>query len=172
MLSQWQVVPHAHLLAVFLALGVLVMQHDVTFYTKRGFDYKTAEYFASGRRKATAVKPLPDKSILVTFDNGEMRFYDMTPLICPGTVFAFLADEGAFERAYIDENHDIAWDIDPQVDSAVFLEQQGGHQCRHLLSRRQSRLTFQQPDLSPQPRGERKDPPGAVPQPPKAARTV
>ena len=95
------------------------MQHDVTFYTKRGFDYKTAEYFASGRRKATAVKPLPDKSLLVTFYNGEMRFYDMTPLICPGTAFAFLADEGAFERAYIDENHDIAWDIDPQVDSAV-----------------------------------------------------
>ena len=95
------------------------MQHDVTFYTKRGFDYKTAEYFASGRRKATAVKPLPDKSLLVTFDNGEMRFYDMTPLISPGTVFAFLADEGTFERAYIDENHDIAWDIDPQVDSAV-----------------------------------------------------
>ena len=81
------------------------MQHDVTFYTKRGFDYKTAKYFASGRRRATAVKPLPDKALLVTFDSGEMRFYDMTPLICPGTVFVFLADEGAFERAYIDENH-------------------------------------------------------------------
>ena len=95
----------AHLFIVFLALGVFAMQHDVTFYTKRGFDYKTAKYFASGRRRATAVKPLPDKALLVTFDSGEMRFYDMTPLICPGTVFVFLADEGAFERAYIDENH-------------------------------------------------------------------
>jgi len=95
------------------------MQHVTTFYTKRGFDYKTAEYFASGRRRATAVKPLPDKSPLVTFDNGEMRFYVMTPLIYPDTVFAFLADESAFERVHLDGNHDIAWDIDPQVDSAV-----------------------------------------------------
>ena len=119
--SQWQAAPYRPFLLFSWVWGVFVMQHDVTFYTKRGFDYKTAEYFTSGRRRATAVKPLPDKSLLVTFDNGEMRFYDMTPLICPGTVFAFLADEGAFERAYIDENHDITWDIDPQVDSAVFF---------------------------------------------------
>ena len=95
------------------------MQHDVTFYIKRGFNQKAAEYFASGRRRATSVKPLPDKSLLVTFDNGEARFYDMAPVIWPGTVFAFLEDKAAFERAYIDENNDIAWDIDPEVDSTV-----------------------------------------------------
>lgn len=95
------------------------MQHDVTFYTKRGFDQKAAEYFASGRRRATAVKPLPDKSLLVTFDNDEVRVYDMAPAIRPGTVFAFLADDEAFGRVYIDENNDIAWDIDPAVDSAL-----------------------------------------------------
>ena len=95
------------------------MQHDVTFYLKHGFDQKAAEYFVSGRRRATSVRPLPDKSLLVTFDNGEARLYDMTPVIQPGTVFAFLADETAFERVYIDENNDIAWDIDPEVDSAV-----------------------------------------------------
>ena len=43
----------------------------------------------------------------------------MAPVIRPGTVFAFLADEGAFERVYIDENNDIAWDIDPEVDSTA-----------------------------------------------------
>ena len=95
------------------------MQHDVTFYIKHGFNQKTAEYFASGRKRATSVKPLPDKVIIVEFDNGEVRFYDMTPVIQPGTVFAFLEDEAAFERVYIDESNDIAWDIDPEVDSTV-----------------------------------------------------
>lgn len=95
------------------------MQHAVTFYIKRGFDRKATEYFASGRRRTTSVKPMSNKSILVTFDNGEAGFYDMVSMIRPGTVFAFLADEAAFERAYIDENNDIAWDIDPAVDSTV-----------------------------------------------------
>lgn len=95
------------------------VQHDVKFYLKHGFDRKAAEYFASGRRRAASVRPLPDKSLLITFDNGDVRLYDMTPVLRPGTVFAFLADETAFERVYIDENNDIAWDIDPEVDSAV-----------------------------------------------------
>ncbi len=95
------------------------MQHDVTFYVKRGFDRGAAEYFASGRRRAMSVRPLPDKSLLVSFDDGEARLYDMAPVIQPGTVFAFLADEAAFKRVYIDENGDIAWDIDPEVDSTV-----------------------------------------------------
>ena len=98
---------------------VLAVQHAVTFYIKREFDRKVAEYFASGRWRATSGKALLNKSILVTFDNGEARFYDMVFMIRPGTVFAFFADEAAFECAYIDENNDIAWDIDPEVDSTV-----------------------------------------------------
>ena len=93
------------------------MKHDVDFYLERGFDERTARYFASGRRKAVEVSPIPRKSLLVTFDNGEQRVYEVGSIIVPGTVFAFLSDDAAFERVYIDENHDVAWDIDPFVDS-------------------------------------------------------
>lgn len=95
------------------------MKRDVAFYVERGFDQTSAEYFASGRRKAVSVKPLLNNVLLVTFDNGETKLYDMAPAIRPDTVFAVLADAGTFNRAYIDENNDIAWDIDPRVDRSI-----------------------------------------------------
>ena len=85
------------------------MPSSVEYYLSKGFDEKTARYFAEGRRFAVSV----------TFDNGEIRSFDATPLIKDGSVFAFLKDEDAFSRVYVDENHSIAWDKDPNVDSNV-----------------------------------------------------
>ena len=95
------------------------MAHDIAFYLELGFDEQSAAYFATGRRRAKKVAARPDKTLLVTFDNDEMRVYDMGPCIQPGTVFSFLADDDAFRRAYIDENNDIAWDVDPSIDSKI-----------------------------------------------------
>lgn len=95
------------------------MPSSVEYYLSKGFDEKTARYFAEGRRFAVSVRALPKKLIAVTFDNGEIRSFDATPLIKDGTVFAFLKDEDAFSRVYVDENHSIAWDKDPNVDSNV-----------------------------------------------------
>lgn len=95
------------------------MQHDMTFYLQRGFDERAARYFAAGRRRAVAVDALPGETLFITFDNGEKRVYDMAPAIREGGVFSFLKDDAAFKRVYIDENHDIAWDRDLNVDSSV-----------------------------------------------------
>ena len=57
--------------------------------------------------------------IRIVFDDGATRLYNCAPLIEPGTVFANLASSERFRRVYVDENGDIAWDIDPDVDSAA-----------------------------------------------------
>ena len=78
-----------------------------------------AEYFASGRRKILSVVPEDDSTLLLGFDNGELRRLDVKPLISPGSVFAFLADPAAFRRVYLDENAAVSWDIDPETDSLL-----------------------------------------------------
>ena len=95
------------------------MAHDVDFYLDRGFDERAARYFAAGKRRPVSVRPLPDQKLSLTFDNGEKRVFDASPLIEPGCVFDFLADESAFSRVYIDPEGAVAWDRDPTVDSGT-----------------------------------------------------
>ena len=57
------------------------MAHDIAFYLERGFDERSAAYFAAGRHRAKKVAARPDKTLLVTFDNDEMRVYDIGPCI-------------------------------------------------------------------------------------------
>ncbi len=89
----------------------------IEYYLDKGFDPKTATYFASGRRTIVSVAPGPDFTVLLKFDNGESRILDMKPSIKPGTVFAFLADPANFNRVYLDESKCVSWDINPNVDS-------------------------------------------------------
>lgn len=90
---------------------------DVNYYLKRGFDQRTAEYFVGGRRRIKKAVPADDFTVILTFDNGEIRRLDMKPAIKEGTVFAFLADPTNFRRLYLDESRCVSWDIDPTVDS-------------------------------------------------------
>ena len=90
---------------------------NVEYYLERGFDRRTAEYFAAGRRTIVSAVPAEDFTILLAFDNGERRRLDMKPAIKQGTVFAFLAEPANFLRVYLDEFHCVCWDIDPAVDS-------------------------------------------------------
>ncbi len=55
--------------------------------------------------------------MLLTFDNGEKRLYDMKPFIKEGTVFKMLGDLNVFKRVYLDENGAVPWDKDPDNDS-------------------------------------------------------
>ena len=91
---------------------------SVEYYLARGFDRRTAEYFAAGRRTIVKATPERDFTILLDFDNGERRRLDMKPDIKPGTVFSFLSDPTAFLRAYLDESRCVCWDKDPAVDSS------------------------------------------------------
>lgn len=93
------------------------MGNSVEYYLSKGFDKRTAEYFSAGRRTITDVVANEDYTLTLSFDNGEKRVYDVAPIIEKGTVFEVLGDMHVFRRVYIDDEHCIAWDIDPRVDS-------------------------------------------------------
>lgn len=93
------------------------MPNTVAYYLSKGFDRQAAIYFAGGRKRITAVLPNDDFTLTLSFDNGEKRLYDARPLLSKGTVFEPLSDIEVFRRVYLDEQHCIAWDIDPTVDS-------------------------------------------------------
>lgn len=93
------------------------MERTVDYYLSKGFDPRTAQYFAAGRKRVVSVAPNPDFTLTLLFDNGETRLYDVRPLLNPGTVFAPLSDPDIFCRAYVDAQHCVAWDIDPNIDS-------------------------------------------------------
>jgi hypothetical protein len=95
------------------------MGKSVEYYLSKGFELKMAEYFASGRRTIVGVVPNNDFTLTLSFDNGEKRVLDVAPFLEKGTVFETFADIANFKRVYIDEEHCVAWDIDPTVDSNI-----------------------------------------------------
>lgn len=93
------------------------MPKTVDYYLSKGFDQKMAEYFASGRKRIVGVTPNDDFTLSIRFDNGETRLYNVAPLLKNGTVFEPFASIENFRRVYVDDQHCIAWDIDPDIDS-------------------------------------------------------
>ena len=90
---------------------------NTEYYLSKGFDKKTAEYFARGRRKIIDVCPNNDFTLTLTFDNKEKRIYNVAPLLKSGTVFDTFSDLNNFKRVYVDDTNCIAWDINPEIDS-------------------------------------------------------
>lgn len=95
------------------------MPNTVDYYLSKGFDRPMAEYFAGGRKRLAAVAPQRDFTLLLTYEDGEQRVYDMKPFLEKGGVFAQFRDYEEFKRVYLDDEHVVAWDIDPTVDSNV-----------------------------------------------------
>lgn len=95
------------------------MHRTVDWYLSKGFDQRTAEYYACGRRRIVSVTPSEDFSLMLTFDNGETRRLDCRSFLQPGTVFAPFMEYSSFSRVYLDDTHSVCWDIDPNVDSEV-----------------------------------------------------
>ena len=95
------------------------MCKSVEYYLSKGLDMKMAEYFASGRKTIISVIPNDDFTLTLEFDNGEKRLYNVAPFLKPGTVFESFANIDNFRRVYIDDEHCVAWDIDPSIDSNV-----------------------------------------------------
>ena len=93
------------------------MPNNAEYYLSLGCDQATAEYFASGRKRIVAVCPNEDFTLTLDFDNGERRIYDCKPLLEKGTVFEPFMDYDNFKRVYLDDEHSVAWDIDPNVNS-------------------------------------------------------
>ncbi len=95
------------------------MSGSVEYYLSKGLDRKMAEYFAAGRRKIVGVVPNDNFTLILEFDNGEKRLYDVSPVLKTGTIFESFMNIDNFRRVYIDDEHCVAWDIDPEIDSNV-----------------------------------------------------
>lgn len=93
------------------------MGKSVEYYLSKGFEPQMAKYFASGRKQIVQVVPQKDFTLMLTFDDGKERIYDVRPLLREGTVFAPFREWKRFQKVYLDENHCVSWDIDPNVDS-------------------------------------------------------
>lgn len=50
--------------------------------------------------RVTSVRPLPGHRLLLEFDNGEARLFDLAPYLVRG-VFRMLRDSADFERAKV-----------------------------------------------------------------------
>jgi hypothetical protein len=65
-----------------------------------------------------AVKPQEDYVLLLTFENGEQRRFDMKPFLDIGPVFRALKDPQMFQTVHVCF-HTIAWknnaDLDPEI---------------------------------------------------------
>ena len=94
-----------------------VFGKNVETYLNKGLDRRTAEYFASGRKRILSVSANDDYSLHIVFDNQEVRILDCKPFLKEDTVFAPLLDIKTFKRVYLDDCNCIAWDKDPTIDS-------------------------------------------------------
>lgn len=79
-----------------------------------------ANYHVYGRILAVAVKPDRDYTLLVKFNNGEIRRLDCMQFICG--IGAFLQNKADFYRVQVDEYGAVCWNIDPDVDSNIVWE--------------------------------------------------
>ena len=93
------------------------MMKTIEHYRSKGFDQKAAAYFANGRKQIVTVVANNDFTLTISFSNGEKRLYDVLPLLKKGTIFEPFIDIENFRRVYVDNQHCIAWDIDPAIDS-------------------------------------------------------
>lgn len=98
------------------------MERDFDWYVKNGFDARTARYFAGGTRTISSVSAGGNYTLVLDFDNGERRVLDCKRFFGPGSAFEPLRAPEAFRRVFLDENGNVAWDVDPDVDSSVHWE--------------------------------------------------
>ena len=76
---------------------------------------RVKDYFEKGKRNIVQVTPNEDYTLTVTFDNQEVRIYDMSKNLFG--VFEILKDKDKFKEVFIDEFGNIAWERDKTVDS-------------------------------------------------------
>ena len=92
------------------------------WYAQNGFSPDAARYFAGGVRKIASVAAGPDYTLVLVFDNGERRILDCKPEFGTGSLFNALRSPADFARVFLDENGNVAWDLDPSIDSSVHWE--------------------------------------------------
>lgn len=82
---------------------------------------RVKKYFENPRR-IKAVEPLENYVLLLTFDNGEVKKYNMLNELTG--VFSVLKSKEKFNSVFINDVGNIAWNIDDNLDSFVHWENQ------------------------------------------------
>lgn len=95
------------------------MNRSRQWYLENGFSPAAADYFSRGGRRISSVSAAADYTLVLDFDNGECRVFDCKRFFTPGSVFESIRNPAAFKRVFLDECGNVAWDIDPAVDSSV-----------------------------------------------------
>ncbi len=97
-------------------------------------DEKYAEYFASGTRKIIRVEACSSYHLKLYFDNGEIKMFNVQPLIEKGNIFQYLQSVDRFNSVYLNDGV-VCWDIDPAVDSNI---ESNRSFTRYMLCRKQT----------------------------------
>ena len=84
-------------------------------------DKRVKKYFENPR-KIKAVVPLDKYVLLITFDNGEQKKYDMSNELTG--IFEILKDPHKLNQVFINDVGNVAWDIDNAKDSSVHWDNQ------------------------------------------------
>lgn len=84
-------------------------------------DERVKKYFENPR-KIKNVKPIENYTLLLTFDNGEIKKYSMVDELTG--VFSVLKNKEKFDQVFINDVGNIAWNIDNNVDSSIHWENQ------------------------------------------------
>lgn len=84
-------------------------------------DDRVKKYFENPR-KIEKVNPLENYVLLLTFDNGEIKKYDMVNELTG--VFKVLENKEKFNQVFINDVGNIAWNIDDDLDSTKHWENQ------------------------------------------------
>ena len=79
------------------------------------------KYFENPK-KIKSVKPIEEYTLLITFDNGEIKKYDMEKELTG--VFSALRSKNKFSQVFINDVGNVAWNIDENVDSSEHWENQ------------------------------------------------
>lgn len=79
-------------------------------------DEQIKKYFENPR-KIKRVKPVEDYTLLITFDNGETKKYNMINELTG--VFSVLKNKEKFNQVFINDVGNVAWNIDSNVDSSI-----------------------------------------------------
>ncbi len=66
------------------------------------------QYYDEGPRRAIAVKATTPYTVVVTFDDGQVRAYDYTGKFTG--ILSEINDPEVFKKVYIDKTNAIAWD--------------------------------------------------------------
>lgn len=82
---------------------------------------RVKKYFENPR-KIKNVKPIENYTLLLTFDNGEIKKYSMVDELTG--VFSVLKNKEKFDQVFINDVGNIAWNIDNNVDSSIHWENQ------------------------------------------------